>query len=203
MANPLYLETAPIDLSALSAAAAELGANHDAFSNAVLAERDAEAKVLEAAIAAVKPALRALGSRIKSKNHSTSGRNGCNYVEEIEYFDTKGLRLCSSFSRDKDPTGNSGIYSGEAVYLLVDGTLARVTKSGTWSLYQGEWDREDYEIEAVTAREVMNRETLNELLEAISKAVTAQLGGKLGERTNAATARAQKLEAIASLARGK
>ena len=110
------------------------------YQTALATQNQAEAALLGRIIETVKPALRALASRIKKYDFSTSGRNGCNPVSSCEYFDERGVMLVNDFERAKDSTGNEGTYGGSRLYLLDDGTLAYVSREGTWSCWQGAAD---------------------------------------------------------------
>lgn len=166
---------------------------------AIAAERDASAKTLERVIQVVKPAIRAISSRIKCRDDSTSGRNGCNHVEEIEYHTQMGFKLAGGVSQDKDETGNRGSYGGIALYLLTTGELAHVEFDGTWSNWQGEWDRLSSTLEIIDATEAMNRYDIDDCLQELVKALKEQVSGKATAASKAARERATKLSALAAL----
>jgi hypothetical protein len=189
-----------VDLSELAtkaAGVAEVASKHEA---AINAERDAEALVLQTAIDAAKPALRAVCSRMLRVDKSTSGNNGCNPVEDQQYFEERGLVLVDDFDKGRDTTGNRGWLGGYRIVLLSDGTLAKVEREGSWSCWQGEWTGWEATLTPMTARDVMDREELDECLKAISTALDKQISSKRDEATKAALARAEQLRALATLA---
>ncbi len=169
----------------------------EAHQEAIAAERSAEAALLDRLIEVVRPALRALSSRILTRHDTTGGANGCNPVEIKEYHATRGLLVVDEYRRNKDSSGNSGSYSGYGVYLLADGTLARAKQSGTWSAWQGDWDRTSWELTPTTSGEVMKRDTIDEIVVALAEALEKQSG--LDGAAKAAVLRTEKLTALLAL----
>ena len=186
-------------LATLATTAATVAAEHSAFATAVDTQNAAEAALLELIIDTVKPALRALGSRIVKLDRSTSGRNGCNPVEEKDYFDERGVCLVDAFSRQKDATGNEGSFGGSRLYLLTDGRLAEVDREGTWSQWQGAWSGYEATLTIVDAATAQRHYELADMIEALNTKLAEQLKGEKAKRTKAAQARASKLAAVASL----
>lgn len=177
----------------------QVAAEDAAHVEAIAAENAAEAALLARIVETVKPALRALGSRIYRTWRTTSGRNGVNPVEEREDFDERGVCLVDLFDRVKDATGNRGTYRGSRLYLLTDGRLARVVRTGTWSQWQGEWDSEECTLTVVDAAEAQSRYELADIVEGLKTALQKQIEGKKPAATKAAHARAEKIAAVARL----
>ena len=191
-----------VELKALSEKAEIVAAGAQERTAAIKAEQAAEAELLSATIERIKPALRAISSRITKRHATTGGRNGCNPVNEHSYHEERGLLLIDNTKRIRDVTGNRGTYAGASLYLLSDGRLAVVECSGHWSHWQGEWDEEVMELRVVTAEEAMCEWELSGCIEAISKALDAQVTGNSAKVAQAAKARAEKLRSLASLMNG-
>ena len=196
------MEQNHIDVAALAAKAARVGEIKADADAAFEASKDAEGQALAAVVAAVRPALRALCSRIPRVNRSTSGRNGCNPVSEKEWFSERGLLLVDQWEEERDYTGNEGTYGGRRLYLLDDGRFAIVDREGTWSCWQGAWSGYECSLEICSSpREVMESWEFDECTDAISKALEAHVSGNLAKRASANRARAEKLRAIVALAK--
>jgi hypothetical protein len=186
-------------LATLATTATTVAKDHEAFTEALSRETQAEAALLERIIVTVKPALRALASRITKEDYATSGRNGCNPVSRRSYFDERGVCVVDAFDREKDETGNRGSYGGSRLYLLDDGRLAEVDREGTWSCWQGEADVYTATLTVVVAAEAVRHYHLTDMIEAINTKLAEQVKGEKAKRTKAAHARAEKLAAVASL----
>jgi hypothetical protein len=186
-------------LASLATTAATVATEHQEYQTALATQNQAEAALLGRIIETVKPALRALGSRILKLDRSTSGRNGCNPVEEKDYFDERGVCLVDAFNRQKDTTGNEGSFGGSRLYLLTDGRLAEVDRTGTWSQWQGAWSGYEATLTIVDAATAQRHYELTDMIEGLNTKLAEQLKGAKPVRTKAAKARAEKLAAVASL----
>lgn len=195
------MDTATLEtlVTTLAPIAAQVATEDAAHVEAIAAENAAEAALLGKLVETVKPALRALASRIYRTWRTTAGRNGCNPVEEKDHFDERGVCLVDAFSRSKDCTGNRGTYGGSRLYLLTDGRLAEVDREGTWSQWQGEWDSEECTLTIVDAATAQRHYKLADIIEGLNTKLAEQLKGEKAKRTKAAQARASKLAAVASL----
>jgi hypothetical protein len=199
MPNPSQAEPSaePI-LKQIETDAPRVAAEYDAHKAAIDAEREAEAAVLERAIAAARPALRAIAGVITQTYYSTSGRNGLNPVKRDAHFDERGLCIGDEYTRENDESGNRGTLGGERLYLLTDGRLAVVERDGTWSCWQGEPDQYEATMAFVSLREAMADWDLDGALQAIAEALGKQARAKA---TAAAQERAARLAALAQLAK--
>lgn len=181
----------------IAALAAQVGGEYDEQQAAIVAERDAEAEVLAAAIDAARPALKAICSQVKVSHRSTNGRNGCHPVHRYGCHAQDGLVLMDGYDQDGDSSSNRGSYSGDRLVLLVDGTLAVFERTGTWSHWQSEWSQWEATVRPIAVREAMDTYDLDPCLTAISEA----LAGQIGKRdAKAARERAERLAAMARLA---
>jgi hypothetical protein len=182
------------DLGTQAASVAQT-ATEDA--HAVNEEREAEAALLVAVIAAVKPALASMSRRIRRQHYTTSGQNGCNPVEREEHFDTPGVVLVDNYHRVKDETGNRGDLAGERLVLATDGTLAVVERSGSFSHWQGEANTYTATWQPVTPREAMDRYDFDECLTALHDKIEKAAAAK--PDIAARRARARRLRALVEL----
>lgn len=191
-----------INLAALAATAATVAEQHSALTQAIGDETAAEAALLEAAIAAVRPALRALASKIIAREYHTSGRDGLHPVREQEYHpDLRGLVLVDDFCEEDDRTGNAGSYAGDRLVLLTTGELVRVKRTGHWSRWQGSDNEYTTTWRVLTPLEAARRYRVAECLATLDKRLASHLEGNAAKRTAAATQRAERLRAMATLAR--
>ena len=132
-------------------------------------------------------------------DRSTSGRNGCNPVEEKDWFDERGIVLVDEFAQGRDPDGNRGWLGGYKIVLLEDGSLARIKREGSWSRWQGEWSGWEATIQPITVKAVMDREELSDCIQAIERVLDRQLDGKRENQAKEAVARTERLRAIIKL----
>lgn len=195
-----------IDLSVLTSKVVLVAEQSAAHETAIEVERAAEAAVLEAVIEKVKPSLRALSSRIVQTYGETSGRNGCNPQSLREHFAERGLCLVDEYTSQRDSSGNRGGLDGWRLYILTDGRFAKVTREGTFSHWQAEWDRYEADlrvIDAIGAVKLFRRadKGVADVIEAIVKALDEQIAGTAPARTKAATERAAQLRAVVALAK--
>lgn len=187
------------DIEQIRSLAEKAGKNYDAATAAFMEENEARAAVLTAAINAALPGLRAVSSRLVRRDHSTNGANGCNPAGFVEHFGERGLTLIDEVEREKDATGNSGSYIGTRLVLLTDGSLVELQASGSWSFWQGSWDRLDLSMETISPVEAAVRYDLDAAIEALTEALRKQAEGANPKRAKAAMDRAKRLRAVADL----
>jgi hypothetical protein len=188
------------DITGIAATAAQVAAQHGELESAIDAERYAEAAILERAIAAAKPALRAICSALRSRDTTTGLADPDKQRREYETHAERGLRLDGDAKAEREQSrADSGTYGGSALYLLDDGTLAERTWSGRWTRWQGGTDETLSTLRPVTPREAMDSWDLDDCIESLRAALEGQLTGKSPERAKAARARAEKLTAVGKL----
>lgn len=190
-------ELAPV-VSNIAEVAPIVAAQAEEQSAAIDSERDAETAVLEAVIAAARPALKAISYRIKVGNRMW-WPNNVQAAEADEYHSVRGIRIAGSGPSRDFPQSDSGEYEGTALYLMSDGTLAQLTYTGTWSRWQGASQEWTASIRPVTPRQAMNRWDLGDCVESLRAALQKQLDGGAKKQTQAAKERAERLTAIAQL----
>jgi hypothetical protein len=197
--NQAQNEVTSETLTTLATTAATVATQHEEYQAALATQQEAEAALLGRIIETVKPALRALACQIKSRDYSTGGRNGCNPVHTYDTFTETGVCLVDNYDRDKDETGNRGTLSGARLYLLSDGRLAEVEREGTFSHWQGEADQWEASLEVITTVQAVTRYELADIVTALNAKLQEQIKGQKTTRTKAATERASKLAALATL----
>jgi hypothetical protein len=179
--------------------APQAAVQYDEHQAAIQAERDAEAVILDKAIASAKPALKALSSKIVSDSYETGGQNGCNPVYRYEHHKEQGVVLVDDWSREKDESGNRGALVGKRLYLLSDGQLAEVERDGQFSHWQGDADTYETTLNIVTARQAMDIWNLDDALKSLAEALQGQ--ANRAKSTAAAKERAERLSALAKLSK--
>jgi hypothetical protein len=190
-------------VSQLGPIVAQVVTEHTEYEGALATQQEAEAALLGRIIDMIKPALRALASGIVKTYGDTAGQNGCNPVSEREYFEERGVCLVNAYTSAKDSTGNCGRWEGERLYLLSDGRLAETSRTGTWSRWQGDWDRYEATIKIVDAAYAVKDYELADIVEALTEKLNEQIKGQKTTRTKAARSRAEKLAALATLVGGQ
>ena len=191
-----HVDVAPF-VGAIKASAPQVAQQYDEHQAAIQAERDAEAVILSTAIASAKPALKALSSKIVSESYETGGQNGCNPVHRYEHHKEQGLVLVDDWSSAKDESGSRGALAGKRLYLLSDGRLAKVERTGSFSHRQGEADEYTTTLKIIDPRMAMDAWELVDALKGLMEALEKQVGRK--EATATAKARAERLAALAKL----
>jgi hypothetical protein len=190
-----------MNIESIAAKAAQVGSEFQT-SVAARAERDkAEAELLEAVVEKVRPALRAISSRIKKSNR-TWWPDNVSTASEHSHFEERGLLVHGDAHPECDhPRANRGSYEGGGLWLLTDGTFASVVYEGSWSRWQGEGESWTAELTPLTALEVAEGYDVDGVVAAISTAIDKQAGSR-EKPIKAATERAEKVRAVTSLLRG-
>ena len=190
-------------LNAIEILAAEVASEHDAELAARRAEQEAEAAVLDAAVVAVKPALKALSGSILQRSWA-SGQSTDKARHGATYHPEQGIRVAGGPAEEDAPRDTAGSYEGAALYLLTDGTFAVVRWTGEWSRWQGAGDTVEGELTVLQgdALEVFRAGwKLDEILASLSTALVKHASNK--PPTKAMQERADRLAALAKGSDGK
>jgi hypothetical protein len=187
-----------MDLGALAKSVEE---EHALSIDAKRAELDAAAALLRGVVEAVRPALRAVASRIQVREVNEWRGATTFATTEEDFLDGPGGLIVSAAApgpvRD-DNRLRSGRYEGECLFLLPDGTWLELTYDGQWSNWVGAGRWWKAQARAMTDLEVAGAYEVEEIVARIQRAMeTAQ-----GSRTTATARmreRAQKLAALATL----
>lgn len=193
-----------VDLSAIESLAATVAAQDTAFRAALDAEHQAYAATLDAVVAKIRPALRAISSRIRVEHKEWwVGRTRTD--DSSRYHDMRGV--CVSDTQAGPGRGscpgdqNRGTYTGYDLFLLQDGTWCELKYSGAWTRWQGEDESWEAEVTPVTTADVARDWQDSGILEHLTAALQRQADGGKPARTKAATERAERLRAVAALAK--
>lgn len=178
--------------------AANVAAQHDEMTAAVEEERAAEERLLGQLVEAVRPALRALSSRLLASER-TFWPDNVSTATEKDYHEERGVRLAGSGPERDHPRANRGTIEGLDLVLLDDGTFARLDWSGHWSKWQGEGDLEESTLTRVSLRDVVDGWDVDQLAATLHERLEAQMAGRAPKRTASARERAEKLRAVSSL----
>lgn len=178
-----------------------VAADHEAFEAARSEALAAEAALLDGLIERIRPALKALSSRVE-----TSERNywvGNTHQEtDNECADWRGLHVLDEKvgpGRKKDSSGNSGEYYGLDIFLATDGTFRKLQYSGSFSYWQGstsEWESVETDL---TSLDVAKFGLTEEVISNIAQALDKQAKGDKKAATKTTLERAEKVRAISAL----
>ena len=174
-----------------------IASEHDELTRTTTQRQAAEARVLAGVVEAVRPALRAMASRIATSER-TSGLATDRQRECKTHHDTPGLRVDGDGLEEDCPRDFTGSHEGSALYLLADGTFAVLTYSGSWSRWQGSTSWWEAEVVPVTVDEVpANGWSTDEIVARIAKALASHQGTRKAASARN-VARAEKLGAVAA-----
>ena len=190
-----------MDIEGLAVKAAQVSSEYEASVDAIAARNRAEAELLDALIAKVKPALRALSSRIQA-DERVFWPDNTRSASEKTWRAERGLCVAGDdLARYDYPRANRGSFEGTGLWLLTDGTFAKITYSGSWSRWQGEGMEWLSKLEPRAVVDVAAEYDVGRIVSAIAEALDKQLGTR--EKTvKTATERAEKVRALASLLGG-
>jgi hypothetical protein len=188
--------------AALAALATQVGAQHDTMAEAFEGERAAEAALLEQIVAAVRPALKALSSRLKASERTWWPTSTETATERTDHPE-RGVRLAGSGPERDHPRANDGQVEGRDLLLLDDGTFARLDWSGTWTRWQGRTSAEESALTRISTLDVVAGWDVDEIASTLAKKLQAHVAGRSEKTTQAALARAEKLRSVALLLGGK
>lgn len=187
------------DLTTIPAVAATVGAEYDAARAAHDAELHAVFELWRAFIAAARPALRAIASRPKIDSDGT--------LADVAGIHVCGDKRVASETWRNGREQNRGVYSGAGLYVDPDGSFFDLTYSGEWSRWQGESSEWTATVATYSTIEDVEKAWAisPSLVEGWISALAEQIAAAQGTRakaTAAATARAERLVALATLLRG-
>lgn len=165
----------------------------------------AQAALLERAIASVRPALRAIGTRPlvawHVAHHADVNHNGGVRTEERYPSRCVCISEGEPGPMEDTPRANEGTYHGEDLFIREDGALIGFAYSGSWSRWQGSawgWTAEITEYttpaEAIAAGWTRVDAYVKNIVEAVTKAEGTRQNAIVANR-----ARAEQLNAIVAL----
>ena len=186
-----------MDIESIATSAAVVAAEHEAAQAAQEAVIGAETSLLQKAVDAAKPALKAVSTRRRIAQRDF----WVNVGQHVEF--TRGplaLRVHGDGAERDYPRGNSGGIEGEDLYLNPDGTWTKAVYGGSWSKWQGATSSWECTDTTLTTREVAEEYDVDAILTSLAEALTKAVGTR-EKSTKAALERADKLSAIARLAK--
>lgn len=171
---------------------------HGTMQAAIDDERDAEKELLEKLVDTVRPALKALSSRLKSME-TTFWPTSVEIATEKTYHPERGVILDGNGPFRDHPRANDGRIGGTDLVLLDDGTFARLDWTGTWTRWQGRTSEETSTLTRLDLDAVVETWDVDEIAATLSERLEAQLAGRATKTTASARERAEKLRAVAAL----
>jgi len=175
---------------------------HSTMEAAFAEERAAEEDLLEKLVDAVRPALKALSSRLKA-SETTFWPTSAEIATEKTYHPERGVRLDGNGPERDHPRANDGGIGGTDLVLLVDGTFARLDWTGAWTRWQGRTSEETSTLTRLDLDAVVETWDVDEIAATLSERLEAQLAGRSGKTTASALERAERRRAVARLAGGR
>lgn len=191
----------PETLAALERLAPVVEAQHGALVAAIEEEATAEAALLARVVDIVRPALRALSSRLLASERVFWPDNVSTATEQ-SYHEERGVRLAGSGPERDHPRANDGAIEGLDLVLLEDGTFARLDWSGSWTRWQGRTSHEESALTRLTLADVVAGWDVDDLSRVLVEKLEAQVNGRAPKTTAAAKDRAEKLRAVSALLGG-
>lgn len=189
------MEQAVEKITNLSRSVAE---QHATMEAAFAEERAAEEELLEKVVDAVRPALKALSSRILATER-TWWPTSVETATDRSFHPERGVRLDGNGPVRDHPRANDGAVEGEDLVLLEDGTFARLDWSGTWTRWQGRTSEETSTLTRLTLAEVVETWDVDQLAARLHDLLEQHLAGRATKTTAAARERAGRLRAVAAL----
>ncbi len=189
-----------MDLQRMSEMAVTIGAEHDDYEAAIAEDRDARMKLLAEVVEAVRPALRALGSRLKVREVAEASNENAMVVLHKEHAIgplSRGLLLSEGppGPSKMPPRALAGAYSGIEQYLTEAGEFASLAYEGRFSEAGYSWEAK-LRVEHPSA--IVADGGLERAICAIGSALQRQLGARL-DRTREFSRLALRVEALTTL----
>ena len=159
-----------------------VAASYRDHQEAIMAERKVKSEVLERALVLVRPALKALASKIEKRVEWHGGAlPGPHDVKQ--WHDDRGILLVNKTYVVEDPAdkeedcGLRGKFGGASLYLIEDGRLGIAKVGGIYSNVPGEISVRTTEIDAVSVREAVEAFDIRAALQGLAN-VLQQQGGR-------------------------
>lgn len=189
------MEQAVEKITTLSRSVAE---QHATMETAIAEERAAEGELLEKVVDAVRPALRALSSRILATER-TWWPTSVETATDRSFHPERGVRLDGNGPVRDHPRANDGRIGGTDLVLLDDGTFARLDWTGTWTRWQGHTSEETSTLTRLTLAEVVETWDVDQLAARLHDLLEQHLAGRAAKTTASARERTAKLRAVSAL----
>ena len=174
---------------------------HAEMTSAFEEEQTAEVELLAQLVETVRPALRALSSRLKASEKVWWPDNVSTATEKT-FHPERGVLVAGSGPERDHPRANDGGIEGTDLALLEDGTFARLDWSGSWTRWQGRTSEETSTLTRISLLDVVETWDVDEIARVLVDRLEAQLSGKATKTTAAARDRAEKLRSVSTLLAG-
>jgi hypothetical protein len=186
------------DITMIDNLSRKVAEQHSDLEAAVGEERAAEEELLGKLVDAVRPALKALSSRLKATER-VWWPTSVETATEKSYHEERGVRLAGSGPERDHPRANDGAVEGLDLVLLADGEFARLDWSGSWTRWQGRTSTEESALTRLSLREVVDEWDVDEIAARLHELLEQHLSGRATKTGAAARERAEKLRAVAAL----
>jgi hypothetical protein len=193
-----FVDQTVAQIDTLSRSVAE---QYATMQTAIEEERAAEADLLAQIVEAVRPALRALSSRLKASERTWWPDRVCTATERTDHPE-RGVVVAGDGPERDHPRANDGSVTGQDLVLLDDGTFALRDWSGSWSNWQGATSSQESTLTRISLRDVVESYDAENIAADLAYRLQAQLGGKATKTTAAARVRAEKLRSVSTLLAG-
>lgn len=187
-------------LAQIAAGARDVAEAHNAYDEAWAEDREAHSELLAAIVNAVRPALAALASRISI----ALTRTAAGTTTEPAAF--RGVYLvCDTGAlgapRMLPSPGERGPYGGRCLCITMAGEFVELRYSGTWSKVKGEASSWTAVVERKEPIAVAIEWDVQAILTRLADLLVEQQLGRKGQATQELLERADRIRAIAKLAR--
>ncbi len=189
-------------ISTLDTLSRTVAEQHGALQTAIADEREAEAQLLEKIVDAVRPALKALSSRIRATERVFWPDSVSTATEETWHAE-RAVPILVSGPQHDHPRADEGAIVGRDLVLLTDGTFARLDWSGNWTRWQGRTSAEESTLTRISTLDVVQTWNVEDVATKLRVLLEAQVNGKAPKTAQAARDRAEKLRAVAQLLGGR
>ena len=166
-----------------------VAAQSKTLDNSIAAEREAEASLLEAVIENVRPALRALSSRLMERREVT----GNGEVLTVTFLPFRGLRLV-----DNERLASDGKYDGASLAVAEDGTLTELIVGGHQS-GPGGGSLQQWAYRTLTPDAAAKRYSVRACIDTLVNKLEEYADGNATKTAAKATAQVARLRAVITL----
>jgi hypothetical protein len=189
-----------MDLTKIDGLVSTVAAASTEAQEARAAQDAAEVLLLETLVERVRPALKALSSRITtSERVYWASKNRPMLGSETTKSEHRGCRVVGDGPSKDYPSENRGAWEDHDLYLLTDGRWLELEYGGHWSQWQGEESKWIAKERIMTTAEVVDEYDSDTIVGAVVTALQKQADGNLPERSARMRDRAEKVRAVTTL----
>lgn len=159
----------------------------------------ADAQVLAVVIEMVKPALRAIASRIQATEETVWVNGNTQTETHRTWTKVSGVRVIGEGPVDYNRRDNDGRTGGVDVFLATSGELIRVEYTGRWTRWQGSRSHWEAEWSTLPLDAYARNHSVTLFLTALRDALRQEVRGGRVSAAGARMERAAKVEALLAL----